>query len=119
MRAAIGVVGSDIRKSEWLATLNEPTRAVKIAVWQPAIDAGDIIFSDKDLIGGMSGGPIFDASGALLGLNTATGSTATEFRNDSAFGLSVKKVFQDLRAVGLDPSVYFSCPKPPPSGRDI
>ncbi len=105
-----GRKAADLRTSAWLATLNSVSQTVFYEIYQPGIAAGELILSDNDAYHGKSGGPIFDQTGRLIGLHTASGNTADKFRTDSSLGVSVQKVFADLRSAGIDPAKYFSCP---------
>lgn len=113
LKATTGVVSSDIEQSQWLATLNAPTQALYIQIYRPSMRDGHILLSDADGIGGMSGGPIFAISGELLGITKAGGSEQTLFRAHSTFGITVKKIFEDLSGSGRNPRDFFSCPAVP------
>jgi len=109
MRAVQGLVAADISQSAWLATLDPATRALKARIYRPALAAGDTVLGDHDSIGGMSGGPVLTAAGRLLGVTTAGGEDTDRYRAYSSFGVSLKKIFDDLRGAGADPARYFAC----------
>jgi hypothetical protein len=104
-----GKVASDIRASAWLGTLNPGSQEVFTGVYQPGIEAGELLLSDMDSQSGLSGGAVIDAKGRLVAVNVATGQEDYKFRKNSTLAVSVLKIFNALRAAGVDPSRYFSC----------
>ena len=78
-------------------------------LYEPMLDAGHALLSDVDSNGGMSGGPIFDQLGRVAALQTMARSDAADYVPYSTFGVTTKKIFEDLRSVGVDPAAYFHC----------
>lgn len=113
--AVYGRKTGDIRLSAWFQASTPEERAFLLTLYQPALDSGDVILSDMDAYSGMSGGPIFDRRGRLAGLVTASGCTSGEFLDNSTFGISLQRVFADLRKAGLEPGLFFACPDAAPA----
>lgn len=109
-RVSTGANAASIRSNAELSDLSPESREVKAAIFQPAIDAGDMILSSVDSFSGQSGGALLDAKGNLVGHVTASDNDEKEYVENGAYGVSVKKVFEDLRSAGMDPTKFFSCP---------
>lgn len=110
-RVTYGVVVADLSRADRVV----PKRDGLLPVVQPALDALDMILSDADQHGGMSGAPIFDAGMRLVGAATATvGETTQAYKSATTLGVTVRKIFSDLRDAGVRPETYFRCADAPP-----
>lgn len=109
--ATYGEAVRDARLSESFERFDPRSREVAVEMYQPIIDSGDMLLSNMDSRSGLSGGPMVNAQGELVGIRTAGGSDQEIFRNNSTYGVSVKKIFEDLRSAGVDPESIFDCPQ--------
>ncbi|MBI5623652.1 MAG: trypsin-like peptidase domain-containing protein [Elusimicrobia bacterium] len=105
-----GEKAGHIDSSEWLATLDPASRSVFQGVYQPGIASGALILSNQDSFHGMSGAPIFNDRGEVVGVTTAGGQKSDRFLENSTLGASLRGIFDALRGSGIDPGIFFNCP---------
>ncbi|MBI4060738.1 MAG: trypsin-like peptidase domain-containing protein [Elusimicrobia bacterium] len=111
-----GEAVADMRSSGWLKKMSPVSRENAYRVHGPGVASGALILMNADGFSGMSGSPIFDSQGRIVGVLAGGGNTRDEFLENSAWGPSLVKIFGALRAAGADPALYFSCPLPAPNG---